>query len=497
MNFFYAIRFNFRTFVYRFSVYKIFLLHMIVDLQIPLFRKIGSFADQIGVPIWVVGGFVRDLLIDRVVYDIDFTVGGDAVEFAEQFAASIGVTANTFPRFRTAMIHYNGYLLEFVGTRKETYDETSRNPVVTEGTFEDDIFRRDFTLNALAVSLNSQSFGELIDLTKGKKDLEEKIIRTPKDPDITFDDDPLRILRCIRFASQLQCTIEPITYEALSRYKHRLTIISQERISSEFLKMLSSPKPSIALGLLFHTGILEIIFPEVYALNGVDLVQINGVGYKHKDVFWHTLEVLDNLALTSENLWLRYATLMHDIAKPRTKKFIEGVGWSFHGHEEIGARMQSKIFRRMKFPLEHLPYVEMLIRLHQRPMALVDEEVTDSAIRRLAATAGEALEDLFKLCRADITSKNQKKVEKYLQNYDIVAKKVLEVQERDQLKAFQSPVRGEEIMNICNLTPSKTVGYIKKNIEEAILDGIIANDYNEALEFLHKNKEVWLAESLV
>lgn len=497
MNFFYSIPLNFRTFVGAFTHSLLFLLSMIVDLQIPLFRKIGTFADSIGVPIWVVGGFVRDLFIDKLVYDIDFTVGGDAVEFAEQFAESIGATANTFPRFRTAMIHYNGFLLEFVGTRKETYDESSRNPIVTEGTFEDDIFRRDFTLNAMAISLNSSSFGTLIDLTNGKKDLEDRVIRTPKDPDITFDDDPLRILRCIRFASQLQCTIEPQTYEALSRYKHRLSIISQERISSEFLKMLASPKPSIALGLLFHTGILEIIFPEVFALNGVDLVQINGIGYKHKDVFWHTLEVLDNLALTSDNVWLRYATLMHDIAKPRTKKFLEGVGWSFHGHEEIGARMQSKIFRRMKFPLEHLPYVEMLIRLHQRPMALVDEEVTDSAIRRLAATAGEALEDLFKLCRADITSKNQKKVQQYLNNYDVVAKKVLEVQERDQLKAFQSPVRGEEIMDICKLSPSKMVGFIKKNIEEAILDGIIDNDYNEALDYLHKNKELWLSEAVV
>lgn len=468
---------------------------MIVDLPYQLFREVGTFADSIGVSIWVVGGFVRDILIGKKVYDIDFTVEGDAVEFAEKFAVHIGGTANTYPRFRTAMVHYSGYLLEFVGTRKESYDENSRNPIVTEGTFEDDIFRRDFTVNAMAVSLNNSTFGELIDLTNGQRDLENKIIRTPKDPDVTFDDDPLRILRAIRFASQLQCTIDTPTFEALSRYKHRLSIISQERISAEFLKMLASPKPSIALGLLYHTGILEIIFPEVYALNGVDLIQINGVGYKHKDVFWHTLEVLDNLAVMSDNLWLRYATLMHDIAKPRTKKFIEGIGWTFHGHEEIGARMQSKIFRRMKFPLEHLPYVEMLIRLHQRPMVLVDEEVTDSAVRRLAAQAGGALEDLFMLCRADITSKNQKKVQQYLKNYDLVAKKVLEVQERDQLKAFQSPVRGEEIMQICNLTPSRMVGTIKKNIEEAILDGIIANDYSEAFEYLQKNKEVWLRET--
>ncbi len=467
----------------------------IIDLHIPLLREIGKFADQFGCSIWVVGGFVRDYFLGKEVYDIDFTVEGDATVFAEFFAKSIGAEANTYPRFRTAMVHYKGYLLEFVGTRKERYDEKSRNPIVTEGTFEDDIFRRDFTLNAMAVSLNEGTFGTFIDLTNGKIDLENKILRTPCDPNITFDDDPLRILRAIRFASQLQCTIETNTFEAIQKYTHRLSIISQERITAEFLKLLASPKPSVGLGLLYNTGILEKIFPEVYALAGVDLVQINGMNYNHKDVFWHTLEVLDNVALVSNNLWLRYATLMHDIAKPRTKKFVDGVGWSFHGHEEIGARMQAKIFRRMKFPLEHLPYVETLVRLHQRPMALVDEEVTDAAFRRLAAQAGDSLEDLFSLCRADITSKNQRKVQQYIKNYDLVAEKILMVQERDHLKSFQSPVRGEEIMEICNLQPCKMVGLIKKYIEEAILDGLIANEYDVALEYLHQNKEIWLLEN--
>jgi tRNA nucleotidyltransferase (CCA-adding enzyme) len=377
-----------------------------------------------------------------------------------------------------------------VGARKESYRRESRKPQVETGTFEDDISRRDFTINTLAVSLNPDEIGVVYDLFNGLSDIEKKLIKTPLDPFKTFDDDPLRILRAFRFASQLQFNVAPMLLAAAEQMRERLKIISQERITDELFKILSAPKPSIGLKLLFETKVLEIIFPEVAELAGVEQRK----DFHHKDVFWHTLQVVDNIAEKSDNVWLRFAGLMHDIAKPRTKKFIEGIGWTFHGHEEIGARMMKRIFRKLKLPMNKLEYVEKLVRLHLRPIALVDEQVTDSAIRRLIVAAGEDLDDLITLCRADITSKNPEKVKRYLKNYDIVMQKVRDVKEKDKLRAFQSPVRGDEIMRICNIPPSRTVGKIKKAIEEAILEGEIPNTYEAAYEYLLKIKDKILEE---
>ena len=377
-----------------------------------------------------------------------------------------------------------------MGARKESYRRESRKPQVETGTFEDDISRRDFTINTLAVSLNPDEIGVVYDLFNGLSDIEKKLIKTPLDPFKTFDDDPLRILRAFRFASQLQFNVAPMLLAAAEQMRERLKIISQERITDELFKILSAPKPSIGLKLLFETKVLEIIFPEVAELAGVEQRK----DFHHKDVFWHTLQVVDNIAEKSDNVWLRFAGLMHDIAKPRTKKFIEGIGWTFHGHEEIGARMMKRIFRKLKLPMNKLEYVEKLVRLHLRPIALVDEQVTDSAIRRLIVAAGEDLDDLITLCRADITSKNPEKVKRYLKNYDIVMQKVRDVKEKDKLRAFQSPVRGDEIMRICNIPPSRTVGKIKKAIEEAILEGEIPNTYEAAYEYLLKIKDKILEE---
>jgi poly(A) polymerase len=378
--------------------------------------------------------------------------------------------------------------LEFVGARKESYNRDSRKPVVENGTFDDDITRRDFTINTLAVSLNKNNFGEVIDKFGGLSDIESKIIKTPLDPLITFDDDPLRIMRAFRFAAQLNFEVEGMLIIAAEKMAERLSIVSQERITDEFLKILASPTPSIGLKLLYNSGVMKIIFPEVSILGGVE--QINE--HHHKDVFLHTCKVVDNITANKDNVWLRFAALVHDIAKPQTKKFIEGTGWTFHAHDEIGARMMKKIFKRMKLPYNKLEYVKKLVRLHLRPIALVNDGVTDSAIRRLVVSAGEDLDDLITLCRADITSKNPAKVNKYLSNYEKVMQKVKEVEEKDRLRAFQSPVRGEEIMKICGIPPSKKVGDIKSAIEEAILDGKIANDYDEALEFLFKIKDNYL-----
>lgn len=467
---------------------------MKIELDDTILHQIGALADKHNVRLYVVGGYVRDHFIGGDRMDIDFTVVGDALAFAGIVANHFRSKAVVYERFRTALVPVGEYKFEFVGTRKEEYTPESRNPIVTEGTLEDDLCRRDFTVNALAVALNNDNYGEFIDLFGGISDLNNGIIQTPLDPHVTFSDDPLRMLRAARFASRLQFTIPENILDAIKEMASRITIISQERITDEFLKILSTSKPSIGLKILYETNLLEYAFPEVHRLAGVDLVQVGEQEYAHKDVFFHTLQVLDNLSLVSDNVWLRFATLMHDIAKPKTKKFINGVGWSFHGHEEIGARWQKSIFRRMKLPMEHLPYVENLVRLHQRPMVLVDDGVTDSAVRRLAVAAGDALHDLFTLCRADITTKNPKRAEKYLRNYDKVYQKIVDVRERDNLRAFQSPVRGEEIMSLCELSPSPAVGYIKNAIEEAILDGIIPNEYNAAKEFLLLNKDKWFHE---
>jgi len=446
-------------------------------------------AEEVGVEVYVVGGFVRDLILNRKNEDIDFLIVGDVMKYAQTLAASFGINdVVVFKTFGTAHFTYEGLNFEFVAARKESYRKSSRKPLVSEGTFFDDISRRDFTINTIAVSILKENFGEVIDHFKGMDDIEKKLIKTPLDPNITFDDDPLRILRAFRFASQLNFSVDESILKSAEELRDRLEIVSQERITDEFLKILKSPKPSVGLKLLHVSKVMGVIFPEILQMIGVE----QRAEYHHKDVFYHTLEVVDNISKKTDDVWLRFAALVHDIAKPKTKKFIEGTGWTFHGHEELGARMMKSIFKRMKFPLNKLAYMEKLVRLHLRPIALVSDDVSDSAIRRLVVAADEDLEHLITLCRADITSKNPEKVERYLQNYEIVMKKVLEVQEKDKLRAFQSPVSGEVIMQVCNLSPSKKVGEIKTAIEEAILDGVIANNYEEAYEYLLKIKDQFL-----
>ncbi|MFM8180070.1 MAG: CCA tRNA nucleotidyltransferase, partial [Candidatus Kapaibacterium sp.] len=430
---------------------------MTLELNEPILRELARLASEKHVELYVVGGYVRDLLMQRPRTDLDFTVVGDAIAFARDVAAHFHSKAIIYERFRTALVPVGEYHLEFVGTRKETYHPDSRNPVVTEGTLRDDILRRDFTVNSMALSLGDGTFGGLVDLCGGVRDLDARLLRTPLDPVTTFNDDPLRMMRACRFASQLGFTLHPDALEAIRTMADRIKIIAQERVSDEFMKIMASPRPSVGLNALHDTGLLPFVFPEVERLHGVDLVKKGSREFHHKDVFYHTLQVVDNVAAVSDDVWLRFATLMHDIAKPKTKRFIDGVGWTFHGHEEFGARWQDRIFRRMKLPLEHLPMVETLVRLHQRPMMLVDEGVTDSAIRRLAVHAGEWIDELFILCRADVTTSNANRQRRYLKNYEIVYHKIVDVRERDQLAAFQSPVRGELIMEVCGLPPSRAV----------------------------------------
>jgi tRNA nucleotidyltransferase/poly(A) polymerase len=452
-------------------------------------KVLTNLADELHVEAFLVGGFVRDILLNREKSELDFLIVGDGPSFAREFAKRLGYDSITmYKNYGTAHFNYCGYNLEFVGSRRESYSRDSRKPKIEVGTFIDDISRRDFTINTLAVSLNSKNYGKLIDTFGGLADIENRIIKTPLDPNITFDDDPLRIMRAFRFASQINFSIDQAIFNSAEQLKDRMTIVSQERITDEFFKILSSPQPSIGLKHLFNTKVLQIIFPEIAKLGGVEQRQ----DHHHKDVFLHTCLVVDNISSVSDNVWLRFAALVHDIAKPQTKKFIDGIGWSFHGHEEFGARMMKSIFYRMKLPLNKLEYVQKLIRLHLRPIALADEEVTDSAIRRLIVEAGEDLEDLITLCRADITSKNPDKVTEYLNNYERVMNRVLDVKEKDALRAFQSPVKGDEIMQICGLKPGKKVGEIKTAIEEAILDGKIGNNHSEALSFLYKIKDDYL-----
>ncbi|HJY63157.1 MAG TPA: CCA tRNA nucleotidyltransferase [Ignavibacteria bacterium] len=462
-----------------------------------IIKQIAQLARQEKVQAFLVGGYIRDKILGIEKSDIDISVIGDAIEFGKKAAALFDKSLDAvYDKFGTALLNIqspnNGIAkIEFASARKESYRKSSRKPDVEFSDLKDDLSRRDFTVNAFAVSLSDDN-NEIIDFFGGLEDLNEKILRTPLEPVKTFDDDPLRIMRACRFASQLNFSIESETFEAIKEMRLRLklnagepTVVSQERITDEFMKILSSPTPSIGLKLLFKAGIMEIIFPEIHALEGVDQRK----DFHHKDVFYHTLQVVDNTASKSNNLWLRFAALMHDIAKPPTKKFVEGIGWTFHGHEELGARWQKKIFQRMKLPYDKLPYVEKLVRLHLRPIALAEENVTDSAIRRLIFEAGDDIEDLLTLCRSDITSKDPDKVSKFLGNFDRVEKRIAEVEERDNIRNFQSPIRGEEIMKICNLTPSREVGIIKKKIEEAILDGIIPNEYEAALDYLNKIKD--------
>lgn len=461
---------------------------MKLDLKDKILEVIGTEADKAGYKIYVIGGYVRDFIMGKKGTDIDIMVMGDATEFATIAAKKFNTELNAvYKNFGTALLMIQDeaieYKVEFASARKESYNRDSRKPEVVPASFEEDISRRDFTINTLAVSLNKENFGELTDLYNGVQDIENKIIKTPLEPLKTFDDDPLRIMRAIRFASKLNFAIEEKTYDAIIRMKGRLKeneVVSIERITDEFLQILVTPKPSIGLDLMFKTGVMEIVFPEISIMAGIEQRK----DYHHKDVFYHTLQVVDNISQKTDKLWLRFAALVHDIAKPKTKKFIDGIGWTFHAHEEVGARMMKKIFLRMKLPLNQLPYIEKLIRLHLRPIPLAKDEVTDSAIRRLAADAGEDLEDLLTLCRADITSKNIAKVSKFFKNYEIVEKKIVDVQEKDNLRNFQSPVRGEEIMEYFKIPPSREVGIIKKKIEEAILDGEIPNEYEYARKYM-------------
>jgi len=450
---------------------------------------ISKVAELVDVEVYAVGGFVRDIILNRERNDLDILVIGNGTDFAKNVADGLGITnVSYFKNFGTAHFDYQGMNVEFVGARKESYDRNTRKPIVEDGTFDEDISRRDFTINTLAISLNKNEFGKLTDKYDGLSDIKNERIKTPLNPLKTFDDDPLRIMRAFRFAAQLNFSVDESIIKAAYEMRNRLSIVSQERTTDEFLKILTSPKPSVGLKLLFDSGVLEIVFPEIAIMAGVDQRK----DYHHKDVFLHTLQVVDNISKETENVWLRFAALVHDIAKPPTKKFVEGIGWTFHGHEDLGARMMKKIFHRMKLPLHQLDYIQKLVRLHLRPIALAKEEVTDSAIRRFVVNAGEDLEDLIVLCRADITSKNPIKVEKYLGNYERVMQKVRDVKERDQLREFQSPVRGEEIMQICNLKPSRKVGEIKTAIEEAILDGKIGNNYEEAFKYLIEIKDQFL-----
>lgn len=456
-----------------------------------ILKIIGKVADQHNLSVWAVGGFVRDRILHKTVKDIDFAVVGSGPNFARKVAEEVNSRKVTiFEKFGTAMVQHEDFQLEFVGTRSEDYDENSRKPTVTGTDLDGDLLRRDFTINCIAFGLNKDNFGDIYDPLNGQVDIDKKIIRTPLDPVVTFKDDPLRIMRAIRFATQLNFAIEEKTFAALSEMAPRLKIISQERITDEFLKILKSPKPSIGFQLLDEIGVLEMILPELTTMKGVEQRD----GFHHKDVYEHTLMVIDNITEETDKLELRLAALVHDFGKPATKKFIEGTGWTFHGHDEIGARMLPKIFHRLKLPNTYLKYTQKLTRLHLRPINLSEEGVTDSAMRRLLVRAGYDLDDLLTLCRADITSGNPQRVKNHLANFDHVVTRLNEVEEKDRMKAFQSPVRGDEIMEVCGIGPGPNVGKLKKAIEEAILDGIIPNEHEAAYQHLLKIKDEFLAQ---
>ncbi|MDD4630627.1 MAG: HD domain-containing protein [Proteiniphilum sp.] len=452
-------------------------------LNIPVLNLISRVADEKKMPCYLIGGYVRDYFLRRPSKDIDIVAVGPGIGLAEAVARELGKKTHltVFKNFGTAQIKYKDFEIEFVGARKESYSHDSRKPVVEDGTLEDDQKRRDFTINAMAFCLNGDHYGELLDPFNGMQDLESLIIRTPLDPDITFSDDPLRMMRAVRFASQLGFDIHPDTFDALGRNKERLRIVSRERVTDELNKIILSPKPSIGLIILEKTGLLELILPELTALKGAETK--DGVG--HKDNFYHTLVVLDNVARRTNDLWLRWSALLHDIAKPVTKRWDAKLGWTFYNHSIVGERMIPKIFGRMKLPQnEKMKYIQKMVSLHMRPMQLVEEEVTDSAVRRLLFDAGDDIDDLMTLCEADITSKNPVKVKRFMNNFQIVRKKLLEIEEKDRVRNFQPPIDGKEIMEIFALPPGREVGLLKSAIKDAILDGIIPNEYDAAHTFL-------------
>lgn len=459
-------------------------------LKHPLFSIVSGIAAEQSVQAYVIGGFVRDLLLNRPSKDIDIVIIGNGIEFAEKVAQKLKVKLSVFKNFGTAMLRYKDVEVEFVGARKESYRAHSRKPIVENGTLDDDQKRRDFTINALAIALHPDQFGELLDPFGGVKDLEQKLIRTPLDPVETFSDDPLRMLRAIRFASQLNFTIDPIAVEAIKQNVERISIISQERITEELNKIILSAKPSVGFIYLFDTGLLHKIFPLMANLYGVDYIDGKG----HKDNFYHTLQVLDNICTTTNDLWLRWAAILHDIAKPATKRFEAGHGWTFHGHEDKGARMVPKIFAAMKLPLnEKMKFVQKMVQLHLRPIVLAQEVVTDSAVRRLLFDAGDDIESLMLLCKADITTKNEYKIKKYRNNFELVQQKLKDVEERDKIRNWQPPVTGLDIMHMFGIKEGREVGIIKNQIREAILEGEIPNSREAALDFtIKKGAEIGL-----